>query len=357
MNFIHLFFKIYSYFPFFSLTDDNNFGTNEGKKHYGENGSPSYRFSIINFCYGSKSLYFLTINLTTKEIKLIHILELEKCGMLKYNCNSENILNKTNKYNSEHLVTLSTDDIEIEKEFINYLMDNENKRIETSINKINLYATIILAVIPILLAFFDIEKFLEFKWYEKILAGLIFYCIFNIAKYVFDSVKVRAIDKSSFMDLKKSEQKNHQISMNYYFDWQMLREKAVIWVSLVKNIEDWIKYALILVVILTSVNSINLIIQSNRSIITKSENVVITINLDNLKNPFSEDSKQLSEIHLNLKNKEVRTLYIIGGLPLDDKTINEVVQQYKIYEPAVSVEYYIDNTLPFKTIRFLEGGK
>ena len=48
-----------------------------------------------------------------------------------------------------HIAELTDDDLEIEKEKLLYHVEREEERINTSIDKINIYATIILTVIPI----------------------------------------------------------------------------------------------------------------------------------------------------------------------------------------------------------------
>ncbi|HAV16091.1 MAG TPA: hypothetical protein DCW91_02310 [Acinetobacter nosocomialis] len=156
--------KIFSYSPILAITDDNNFGTNELKGT-----QASYRFSLLNIFLGHIAIYFITYNLCYKNFSLFHKIVMEECGDLYYKCNVETINKKTQKYVEEHLNTLSNEDIAIEKNFIIYLNSNECERIELSERKINLYTTIVLAIIPLMLTFFDLKTFFLYAIHEKIL--------------------------------------------------------------------------------------------------------------------------------------------------------------------------------------------
>jgi hypothetical protein len=184
---------------------------------------------------------------------MFYKIQLEESGNLKNKCNTSTIEVKATKY-TEHLLKLSNNDILIEKEFICYLIDNEKDRIKKSIDKINAYTLIILSVIPITLAFLSMNLINSLSLIKKILLLFISYCIINIAIFIFDTIRVRSISLSTFSDLKNSDLKINQLLWNYYFDWQMLKNKADIWVSYVLNIENWIKLALILLFVLIFYN-------------------------------------------------------------------------------------------------------
>lgn len=353
MNIINLLLKIYSYSPFIAVTDDNNFGTNEGKCNYSENQKPSYRFSVINFNLGNQIFYLFTYNFYEKSFKLYHRIKLEECNKLKDKCNNEKIKDKTEKFFSEHLSIITDRDIDIEKEFIIYRINNENERIEISNNKMNLYTTIILALIPIIIAFYDINRFVQYNLFEKVLSILLFFTLLNITVYIFNIMKVRGIEMSNFKDLKCSEEKSKKLLGNYYFDWQMLRDKAVIWVSYVKNIECWITYSLVLFVVLTISLNISTTI-GKTSLTTVKDNHIYSIDISNLDNPYSNESIELNKIHLHIKEGQVDQLLIITN-NADNKYANHLKNQFSIYEPKIKIKFFYDKSiLDDDIIKFME---
>lgn len=352
-KFINIILRFYSHLPFLATTDDNNFGTIE-LSEADDDGNHSYRFSLISLNFGSRVFHFITYNLSKKKFCLFYKLELEKCEKLKDKGDAEKINNKTKEYKDEHVTQLNDVEGSIEKEFLRYLIDNQSSIINTSVNKINIYTAIILVMIPVAIAFFNIKML--YNVFEAVLLLLILYCILNIVIFVFDSIKVRGIQLSSFSELKKSKTKNIDIISSFYFDWQMLRDKSVIWVSYVKNIELWMKHVVFLLLVLLCTTNINNIIASQRALDIGSEKVVYSINISNLDNPFSTDNEQLTKIRLLIQSKKVNVLYIIGNTALPDEKIQDILKQFEVYESRIKIEYYSDSTIiDGNTIKIIGG--
>ena len=77
---------------------------------------------------------------------------------------------------------------------------------------------------------------------------LIVYSLINICVYVFSAVKVQGISKSTFNDLRESQEKNKKIVVQYQYDWQQLRYKAQLFVSYVLNLQEWVNLIIVLMV-------------------------------------------------------------------------------------------------------------
>lgn len=114
-------------------------------------------------------------------------------------------------------------DIEIEREALCYRIENEEKRIDKSSEKINLYASIILTVLPLILAIIDLKEIFYLSMAEKITIVIIVYVLLNIILYIFQSIKIQSIWKSGFSDLQKSEKHNKELNKQYLHDWKFLK--------------------------------------------------------------------------------------------------------------------------------------
>lgn len=237
---------VWSYSPLLALTDDTNFGTIDFnfKKDNILDKIKSYRKSFINLMYGNKIIYILTFK--DKHFRFYHILKLESYYIL-----TDIEINGICERYVHHINNLNSNNVVIEKESLCYRIENEQRRIDRSLQKINMYATIILTLFPILISVFDFS--ILFRKNKRIVILLLFiccYCFFNLICYIFNSIKVNHLKQSKFSDLRQSG--NHVIKINeqYEYDWQFLRKRADLLVSFVSNIEIWIKYMLIFILIL-----------------------------------------------------------------------------------------------------------
>lgn len=253
--------KYWSYLPFLALTDDGNFGTNIFKKS-----KKKRRFSIINIMFGSRIFYFFTFsfeiekynsdkkyneNRIKKKIKYDFYKKLELDADDKFLKNDEKyeLKSKVNNYEN-HLSKISLKKAEKEEEFLKYLIEGDNLRLEKCYNKINAYTAIFLMVIPFSLAIFqqfysEEAKKIILDNFDKLMVIVFFYCILNLMQYICDSMKVRGVAKSQFSDFKKKSAVKNYIG-SYYSDWYSNRKFTELIVSYVSNIQDWIIITLFL---------------------------------------------------------------------------------------------------------------
>ena len=327
--------KLWSYSMILPWTDDNNFGTNELKE------KASYRISLFGIFWGHAAIYLITYNFSKKRFSIYHKIILEECGKSLESSEETDLKNKAKKY-EEHIkeAELSDDDIDVEKEYISYSNGRQRERSELGERKLNLYATVTLAILPILLVLFDINTFLSYSMFEKILAVYMMYFILNVILLIFDSMKVKGYIYGRFSEVKETSQKRIKASRNYYLDWQSNQNAATTMISYVLNVENLIKYTIILAVVLTAINSIkevNLLESLYPERVQHSN--VITIAERNLDDPYSRDSAFLTEVELNIRNKECDKVIFLVSNNNSKKNILKYFDEFHETE----IVFYIDN--------------
>lgn len=132
----------------------------------------------------------------------------------------------------------------------------------------------------------------------KIIVCLIIYSITNAILYILQVVKIQSIDKSSFSELRKSA--NHKIELNkqYHYDWQYLKRKADLFVSYVKNLQNWIVASLLLSCLLVlNVSNVDYMSLNNNEVISQQ---VINVFTDDINNPYSISAIKISELKLKI---------------------------------------------------------
>lgn len=233
----NIFLWLWSHSPLLCLSDDKNFATLDYEKI--KRKDTELRLSLLNIMLGDCVLYIITCNIDKWKPKLKHVLCLEDLDGI--NLTDKAIEEKTWQYEI-HLQKLAQNELEIEKESLYYHIKNEKERINISLEKLNIYTTIILTVLPLLLVLVDFKKILELPFPLIISVFLIAYSLLNICIYLFRGVEVRGIKKSRFSDLRYCEQKERKILSQYYYDWQQLKYEAQLFVSIVKNLQRWIVF-------------------------------------------------------------------------------------------------------------------
>lgn len=238
---VNIFLWIWSHCPVICLSDDDYFATLK----YDNIRNAHLRFSILNIMLGDSIIYVFSYDIKERKKSFIKILCLTDMdgNILK----DEKINQIQNKFRL-HIEELEDDELEIEKEKLLYHIEKEEQRISTSVDKINIYATIILTVIPIVMAVIDFGSVKYLPIVLQVMICIATYGLLNICIYIFRTIKVRGIKKSSFSDLRKSSDKKKEIVVQYQYDWQQLKYKAQLFVSFVLNLQEWVVFVLILTV-------------------------------------------------------------------------------------------------------------
>lgn len=308
-----------SHSPLFCFSDDDNFATIDVGKI--EEKKCHLRISLINIMLGDSILYLLTYDMKKKKLDFYTVLSLK--DMESILLTDENIDDIQERF-KEHIKDLSDEDLAIEKEKLCYLIENENQRISSSVNKINIYSTIILTVLPLSLAIIDLEVIITLHFLLILGIILIVYSLVNICIYVFSAVKVQGISKSTFKDLRKSQEKNKEILVQYQYDWQQLKYKAQLFVSYVLNLQEWV----ILIMVLIVGISIGITCQDisktkiPTNVMVKSE--VITLNIADVEEAHNQDAVKWKELLLEIEKEKCKHIVFVGNYDKVPEFFNEL---------------------------------
>lgn len=287
---------LFSHSPIFAFSDDNNFGPCDGKSN-----NMRLRISLINLMFGDVITYIGTYEIETKKIKLFYQLRLSEFDF------SVNYTSVTRNTYLEHLNSLNPEEIVIERESLNEHIQYEQSRIETSNQKINSYMTIILTVLPIILGVLDVNKILKASCGIKICMLIILYGVVNICAYLINTIKVRAIHRGMFKDLKESEEKDKELNLQYYFNWQHLKKQANMFVSYVINIQEWIYFVLVFSLLTCLMFGLG----NDKEPYKNGKGDIYNISIKEMEETYSQSAIEWSDMIFKLQNNEYDKILIL----------------------------------------------
>ncbi len=262
---------------------------------------------MLNIMLGDFILYVITLDVKRKQFKMFHRLRLgDMNGILL----TDEMLNGIQQRYKEHIDNLDTEDLIIEKEKLCYHIQSEEKRIDTSIDKLNIYATIVLTVLPLVLAVIDLKKIVYLSMPLFLGVFFIVYVLLNICIYIFRVIKVRGMMKSSFSDLRLSEQKDKEILLQYQYDWQQLKCKAQLFVSFLLNLQEWVISLLVLMICFSVGVSLD---GTNKQIMLDGENLdtVITVEIEEVNEPYSDSAIGWQSLILEIEEERYKEIVFI----------------------------------------------
>lgn len=267
--------------------------------------------------FGDVILYFITYDIKLKKVAFSKILRLQDMeGIIL----KEEEINGIQERFKQHVEELCEEDLAVEKEKLCYLIQNEEQRISSSVDKINIYASIILTVLPLVLAVVDLKGIITLPFPLLVSVILMVYSLINICAYVFKAIKVQKISKSSFSDLRSSQKKEKEILLQYQYDWQQLKYKAQLFVSYVLNLQEWVVLMLILAVSVSGGIALKEI-NSGKGIVNSD---IITLNIEKIDEPYSQDAAEWKEVLLEIERESCNHIVFIGNYNGVPSFINEL---------------------------------
>lgn len=267
--------------------------------------------------FGDVILYFITYDIKLKKVAFSKILRLQDMeGIIL----KEEEINGIQERFKQHVEELCEEDLAVEKEKLCYLIQNEEQRISSSVDKINIYASIILTVLPLVLAVVDLKGIITLPFPLLVSVILMVYLLINICAYVFKAIKVQKISKSSFSDLRSSQKKEKEILLQYQYDWQQLKYKAQLFVSYVLNLQEWVVLMLILAVSVSGGIALKEI-NSGKGIVNSD---IITLNIEKIDEPYSQDAAEWKEVLLEIERESCNHIVFIGNYNGVPSFINEL---------------------------------
>lgn len=338
----NIFLWIWSHFPVFCLSCDDNFATLDCTtiKKY----KSKLRLSLLNLMMGNWILYLVTFDIKNRKFRLYDILSLNGLESLSI---SDEKINEIQEEYKEHIRNLSKEEIGIEKEKLIYHIQNESSRIDTSISKINTYTTVILTGITIVLAITNLKNLVKMSLPISIFMFFIAYSLLNIFIYIFYAIKVGGIKKSSFNDLCSSQEKDRVILLQYQYDWKQLEYKARLFVSFVINIQEWfiLMFTLLLIVLISNLYFDNNKIDKNIDI---DYSAVITVNLNEIDIPFSYSSVEWKKFLLRIEERKCKSVVFLIN-PYEEISFVYELDKYKDLDRNV----YKDETIEKDTLKII----
>lgn len=338
---------LWSYSPIFCLSDDSNFGSNE-------KGIVDFinrmRFSFFSFSIGEYIFYFISFKKNDK-FRVIYRLNLND-----YYFFSDTDKQRVSNEQDEYLLQNMNNNIEVDEEFLRYLYDNESNRKNIAYNKINSYTTIILAIIPLILLFFKKEIFVNSSIVIKVLILILLYILFNITAFILQSNKVNENMRFRYSEIKNSSYKRKKKIKAYYMDWQHIKRESNKIVAFVKNIEIYIKGAIIVSVLIAIFNGIG---YTNEHKYKSYNNSISEISLNKLEKSDNATLKKLNEINEEITEEKIGKIIIIYNDEkiLENSSFNAIWNYFNIFNVKVEKVYDEEEETKDDNIKILLVGE
>lgn len=338
---INIFLWIWSHCPVLCLSDDDDFAT----LNFDNIRNAHLRFSILNIMLGDSIIYVFSYDIKERKNSFIKILRLTD---IDGNILEDEKIDQVQNRFRMHIAELSDDDLEIEKEKLLYHIEREEQRISTSVDKINIYATIILTVFPIVMALIDFGSVKDLPVVLQVMICIAAYGLLNICIYIFRTIKVRGIKKSSFSDLRESSNRKKEIVVQYQYDWQQLKYKAQLFVSFVLNLQEWV----VVLLILTVGISFGISAQDDSSALVAVKNTkstVFTMNTEEIGIPYSNSAVNWQTVVLDIEKKQCGQIIILT----DGNEVPEEVKGLARYKD-LQIEIITDRDLDKGNFKLIE---
>ena len=357
---INLILLIASWLPVFSLTEDEKYGELKIDNCIAVRSQlRTWRLSLFQIMLGAYKFYILTLsrtydNNTNKVLyhpKLFKLISLKKI----FDKNDHHIEQIYNDYYMRlNNSTIIEERLGKEKESLCYHIEYENSRIEKSDNKVNVYATIVLTLLPILLgiSFDSILLLLKINLIYKAIFIISAYFAMNIVLYLFQYIKVGKYNMSRFSTLKEEQDENltQRLVSQYYYDYQSLKNKANFFVSYVLNIQKWMEASLTLFIIAFSYHQIYMHFSNAPKRVDTSNSIIYNMDVATLNDPYSKDSIQLTNIKKCVQMQDADMMIVIYN---DQSDIGIIKSEFLIFDSSFEIQYVNDNQLEPDDIKIL----
>ncbi len=339
-----------------ALTSDSNFGSIELDLDKPiRNQFKKWRLSLIQIMTGTKKYYICSLNrdFDNTSNKAKYTFKFFKCISLDELFNKKDHINQIYNDYFTRLCSLSEKEKLLnEKESLCYHLESEKNRIDKSDNKINIYTTIALTVLPIIvsLKYDSILSLLKTNIFLMLLFLLVLYFIFNFLAYLYHYIKVGSYNMSSFKDLKDEAQDyQEKIVAQYYFDYQSLKNKAELFVSYVKNIQEMLLAALLFTVVFICCSYVSYNTPPN-NYIASSNSMILNIDIDSLNDPYTISSIELTNLKMNIQTRNADKVMVMFNKQTD---VSYIKDELLIFEDSFEIQYINDDTLELGEAKIL----
>lgn len=318
---------VWGHLPVLALTDETIFANVSATKIK----DGHLRISIFNLLFGRFAIQICSwpiINTENRKFQFVYKQRID--NQPDYSLTDEKLQQLKENY-WKHMDSLANngDDLLIEREALRNQLQISESRIQGSISKTNIYMTIVLAVIPLLLTRVDWKGLFYTKAHILFVVLLLGYSVLNLLLFIFEGLKVRGQFRSKFQDLKNSEKKAKQLNWSYYFDWQHSKRSADMLVSYTWNCQEWIIGILILSVILSIMVSYSKGTNYQDKGIQKDYvDNVITIDTSQLNEVYGQDIAKMHQLQSAIADHQISSVFILYG---SEKSCDVVKQYFSVY--------------------------
>lgn len=330
---------IWAYLPVLALTDDLGFLTAipNSKEH-------EYYISLINILFGEKKYQFISFPIRQSEKRMI-MFRVKRLSEISGFTLSEEKENELEKNYKDHYDQLNAYECDIEKEALAQKLTEQQYRIDTSYNKINVFTTIILAIIPILITFVNKEKLISLNIQGLIIFVMLVYSMVNLCAWIFQAINVRGFKSSSFADLKNSMDKGKEQNWQMYYDWQQKRRKADMFVSFVIYIKQWITAVIILEILFSIYLPFSNIMPSKTY---NNNSKLYTFQIENIEKVYDKSAIMWYNMLSELQESKYDRVLVLYSVP-EIEGIKEKLGQFNKQE----VNWIFDETLRENEIKIV----
>lgn len=356
---INFLLMIWSWSPILPFTKDGNFG--ELSIDFSSPVRPQtreWRISVLQIMLGAHKLHVLsvyrTFDQTTNKASLhwdwIRLLSLKKiCD------NSDHVQQIYTDYYDRLIGTsITAERLEAEKESLCYHIENENSRVEVSDNKMNIYATVVLTILPILLSisFDSILELFKINLIYKLAIAFALYFIINITLYLYRYLKVDGYSMSRFSDLKNEpdDTLTPRLVAQYYHDFQSKKSKSTLFVSYVKNFQRWMKVAFFVFTVVFAYHQVYTHSGTTHNSTVNSNSSIYNVYVSELNDPYSQSSIYLTDIRKSIQTQSADKVIVMYN---DHTDISGIESELKTFDSTFEIQYLYDNQLETNDAKIL----
>jgi len=350
---------LWSLSPILSFTKDDNYGEltiNSGSSVRLQ--LREWRLSVLQIMLGAHKLYVLSVYRTVDPNT--HAASLQwnwiRLLSLKEVCDNSNHIQQiyTDYYNRLNGASITDERLEAEKESLCYHIENENSRVEVSDNKMNIYSTVVLTILPILLSisFDSILELFKINLIYKIVIILALYFIINITLYLYWYLKVGSYSTSSFADLKNEPDGTltKRLVSQYYYDFQSKRSKARLFVSYVINTQRWMVASFVLFIAAFTYHQCYTHSVAKQNNTVNSNSSIYNVYVSELKDPYSQSSISLTDIRKSIQTQSADKIIVMYN---DQTDISDIESELKTFDSTFEIQYLYDNQLETNDAKIL----
>jgi hypothetical protein len=235
--------KILSYSPILRISDDLRFGEIK------ESSLDRLRISFLSFNLGKRSIHLFTYCTINKEFKIAKIINLEEV------CNYPNdeADEAYDTYKVE-LETVSDDKVLIHKEALMYKINQLEGTKNKTFNKYVAYIAIIALILPLYGS--QLGKLHNFsKDYKLLFLVALVYVLVNILLFFNDFMKVRGYNRTLFSSIRNSDAPLKELTELLFYEWRTIKSESNFQVTLIKNIEKYMIWFVIISVLLLTAHT------------------------------------------------------------------------------------------------------